>query len=358
MILLAPGPRLDRTCPQCHLRQKRRIRRAAKQRSRLNLLLQVISIMVLVLFATLVVSSSDEEYNGHDDDDDHHDYLAEILEEERRLEEEHAKLETEAKEFHAMKARQSSAGGSFSGQQQQNGSGDSGRGNPKIKPGGGKSAKNTMPKGAAAKDFSTLEDQLRQKEAAAAARKASEEEKKQAQLAEQHRLQREAQFEADLAKMNEEQRKAAKKQKRADAKIVRRILNASRLGKHYSVLGLRNWEIKIGPLVLMKVTSKDIKKAYRNLARSVHPDKNKDGRAEEAFDALEKSAAVLSDDELRTEYDRKIKTIRRKRRRETVQLVMDVSDIIFGNIALVVHLFKRMVGPFSVPLFVIGALII
>lgn len=270
------------------------------------------------------------------------DLLAEILAEEQRLDDEHSRLEEEAREFEKMKAGTHPSG--------------SERGNQKMKP-GKKGPRNAMPAGAGI-DFSHLEEELRKKEAAAAARKAADEEKVAQEVAEQHRIERERQFEADLAKMNVEQQKAARRQKKIDARVVRDVLKASKGGKLYAVLGLRNWEMKVGPLKLLKVTTRDIKKAYRNRARAVHPDKNRDGRAEEAFDALEKSAAVLTDAELRADYDRRARVSRQKQRKKKVQFVMDSVGTGRRYVMMVVGVAQRVVGPFSTPILVLGALIV
>ena len=59
-------------------------------------------------------------------------------------------------------------------------------------------------------------------------------------------------------------------------------------------------------LNLKKTASKnEIKKAYRNLAKQMHPDKNKDDpKASDKFADLSAAYEILSDDEKRKLYDR------------------------------------------------------
>ncbi|CAN8328560.1 unnamed protein product [Cochlearia groenlandica] len=61
----------------------------------------------------------------------------------------------------------------------------------------------------------------------------------------------------------------------------------------YSVLG-----------VSKTATKADIKSAYRKLARSYHPDVNKDAGAEDKFKEISNAYEILSDDEKRSLYDR------------------------------------------------------
>mmetsp|Transcript_1274 Transcript_1274/g.3003 ORF Transcript_1274/g.3003 Transcript_1274/m.3003 type:complete len:335 (-) Transcript_1274:30-1034(-) len=296
--------------------------------------------------------------NGLEDDD----FLAEILAEEARQEEEHARMEAEAREFEAMKARQPSGG---------TGTGAGAGGKPKM--GGGKMNSKMgggggMPKGAGNTNFQKMEDELKKQEAANASKKAAQEEEEASQAAEKIRLKREAAFEAELKKMNEEQQKKAKKQKAIDAKVVQRILKASKAGKHYAVLGIRNFEVQLGPFyvfnfslgpfLLFRVKTKEIKRVYRNLARTVHPDKNKDGRAEEAFHALETSAAVLTDEKKRGDYDKKIISARRRRNKYALESVLGASERVWSQTLSTVRVTKKVLGPFSTPILVVSALIV
>src|SRR3989338_6245065 len=50
-------------------------------------------------------------------------------------------------------------------------------------------------------------------------------------------------------------------------------------------------------------TKEEIKKAYKNLAKKYHPDLNKDSGAADKFKEINEAAAVLADDEKRTQYD-------------------------------------------------------
>ena len=275
------------------------------------------------------------------------DFLAEILAEQAREDEELAGMEAEVREYEAMKARQSYAGGG----------GMPGGGGPKInKMGGG------------ATNFAKLEDDLKKKEAENAKKKAAQEEEKASQEAERIRMKREAAFEAELKKMNDEQRKKAQRQKARDAKVVKRLLKAHKAGMHYAVLGIRNLELQLGPFyffnfslgpwTIFRVKTKEIKRVYRNLARTVHPDKNRDGRAEEAFHALETSAEILTDEKKRSDYDKRIIATRRRRNKRAVESALGVSQLAWNRSLSSLRLAKRVLGPFSTPILVVTALII
>ena len=254
-------------------------------------------------------------------------------------------MEAEAREFDALKARQPSSGGNP----------NMNRGKPKMG-------------GAGGTNFSKMEEDLKRREAESASKRASQEEEMAAEKAEKIRQQREARFERELQKMNVEQRKKELAAKKRDAKVVQRILKCHKAGRHYAVLGIRNFEVQIGPyyifnftigpFALFRVKTKAIKRVYRNLARTVHPDKNRDGRAEEAFHALESSAAILTDDKQRSDYDKRLNSARRRRRKYAMDKVSDVSSVAWNRSAQTIRVAKKFLGPFSTPILVIGALII
>lgn len=95
----------------------------------------------------------------------------------------------------------------------------------------------------------------------------------------------------DLPENSEERQKA--NQKIQEAQVA---LKQSKEKNYYKILG-----------VSRTATSKEIKKAYRELALKYHPDKNTGDSKEEAekmFHDIGEAYEVLSDDELRAKYDR------------------------------------------------------
>ena len=72
-------------------------------------------------------------------------------------------------------------------------------------------------------------------------------------------------------------------------------LKQSKEKNYYKILGLAR-----------SATDKEIKKAYRDLARTWHPDKNPDNveEAEKMFQDIGEAYEVLSDNDLKARYDR------------------------------------------------------
>lgn len=185
---------------------------------------------------------------------------------------------------------------------------------------------------------------------------------------EQVRMQREAEFEAELQKMNDVQKKQAMKQKKQDSKMIRRILKASSLNKHYAVLGLKNMEFNVGPYQLFgqvlgpwrifQITPRHVKVAYRSRSKAAHPDKNKDDRATEAFIAVEGAAAILLDESSKLEYDKVMRIEQENQRKLMMAAVKLVASTIKAYLNKMWWVFRRLVGPFAYPIVVLTALIV
>jgi hypothetical protein len=129
--------------------------------------------------------------------------------------------------------------------------------------------------------------QLEQEEERLQRREELKREQEQLQKEEEERIrkqrqrEREEAFEAELQQMSAEKQKAAKRQKRKDTRIVKRVLKAFQHERYYAVLGLRNWEISIPSTTipipkasftlpgfrLFHVSAAKIKKAYREKVR-------------------------------------------------------------------------------------------
>lgn len=73
------------------------------------------------------------------------------------------------------------------------------------------------------------------------------------------------------------------------AQLMRAVLRAE---THYTVLSLPR-----------TASEEEVRKAFRKLARKLHPDKNGEALAEESFKRLQEAHAVLSDPRKRRTYD-------------------------------------------------------
>ncbi|CAJ1959098.1 unnamed protein product [Cylindrotheca closterium] len=192
---------------------------------------------------------------------------------------------------------------------------------------------------------------------------------------------RERSFQKELARLDEEQRKKALKQKKKDTKLVKTILKwsqqssipdpktgAIQVPDFYKILGLRNWnlylpakKIEAGPIkftfpgvTLKKTSQKDIRKAFRLRTKMVHPDKNKDGFAHEAFLAVEHAASVLSDETSRKQYDLQLQAWQKAHWEQQQEVVMRVWRTIRNTMKAI----SSVLGPFATPIFILTALII
>jgi DnaJ domain len=185
--------------------------------------------------------------------------------------------------------------------------------------------------------------------------------------------QRERQFQAELDRMNEEQRKAALRSKRKDKRRVHAVLKAAKNDDLYGVLGLRNWNISIPgwrislpgatwgftipPVTIKETTEKDIRRQFRTMSKLVHPDKNRDGRATEAFIAVEAASAVLSDPTQRALYDEERKQRRAKQLDSGKQLVSSTVHSTWKVSGQIIKTTHTMLGPFATPVFIIAFLV-
>ena len=112
-----------------------------------------------------------------------------------------------------------------------------------------------------------------------------------------------------------------------------------------------NTSFTLGPYRILHNPTRDIKRIYCNLAKSDHPNKNCDGRAVEAFHALEASAAIVTNDKLRAEYDRRIVAIRRRRGERIKRSIVHVCTLGCKKSVVSYQLTKRNLGPFMSPIF-------
>ena len=181
---------------------------------------------------------------------------------------------------------------------------------------------------------------------------------------------REEEFVLELERLESRRaRRRALREKRADARTVRSILSAA--GRrpepsHYAVLGM-GWWIRmvggggwyLGPLrIVPGITTRTVRRAYRTRSRQVHPDKNRDGRAEEAFRALEDSLDVLADDGRRRSYDLRVVERRRRRAGQVWGTARDALGMGSGAALGTFRAARRVLGPVATPLFVLGALMV
>ncbi|GMH78171.1 hypothetical protein TL16_g07699 [Triparma laevis f. inornata] len=123
--------------------------------------------------------------------------------------------------------------------------------------------------------------------------------------------------------MKKTERNEAIKRRKSDKKIIDRLLKSK---THYQTLNLNPKWYEFWKKEGSNVSVKQVKKAYRNLSKRIHPDKNKDVRAEDAFDMLQEANEVLSDAESKKAYDRKLELTKRSNREVRNAPNFDISD--------------------------------
>ena len=187
---------------------------------------------------------------------------------------------------------------------------------------------------------------------------------------------RERKFENELDNIrDEEQRKLALKQKKKDGRQVRSVLKAAKRNNLYAVMGIHNhfslktqpYPINIAGVAKFTIpgitfwkgpTEQQIKKQFRKRAIQIHPDKNKDGRAEEAFVAVQNAASILSDPKLRQQYDAERKLARSEQWNTSKTLASKALVSVWAVLRKMLGVCQKLLGPFFVPVMIIGALII
>lgn len=198
-------------------------------------------------------------------------------------------------------------------------------------------------------------------------RRKLEEEQQQKRLAQEtaHRraLEREAEVERQVQKLSLEEQKKARQKKQKDATLVSNVLKAFKRGDYYSVLGLgkkywiRQWLpewMRRGRYEWWEISLGDIKKAYRFMATRIHPDKNMDGRAEEAFVALDEAYDCLANPLQRQEYDGLLsERVREQWQRQTAQ-VQKIWTGLQVLVRQVKGVIRKVLGPFAMPLMILG----
>jgi hypothetical protein len=191
---------------------------------------------------------------------------------------------------------------------------------------------------------------------------------------------RERQFQIELDRMDKEQQKMALQQKKRDHRNVQTVLRAAQRNDLYGILGMRHWNLKLPPryiklpfgsndnnhnfqftipgITIKETTDQDIRKHFRIQARQLHPDKNKDGRAQEAFYALEMAAAILSDPNQRQVYDQELQRRRQELIAANKQLVVAASRRMWTLSNHTVKTARTLLGPFFTSVMILLAIVI
>jgi DnaJ domain len=211
---------------------------------------------------------------------------------------------------------------------------------------------------------------------------ADEAARQQHRLREQVQKEREEAFAKEVARLKEDKAaiQALMQQKKRDAKIVHRVLKAFHSGNYYAVLGIRRTLLSLGlnPIRIPKrsiplipnyftlnipefeffggVSEQSIKKAYRDMAKRVHPDKNRDPRTVEAFHMVEEAAAMLLDPGRRAEYDRQWQEQQRVRRMKIQNCIVHGFEASTRVAGTIVGTGRKVLGPFTVPVVILVAL--
>jgi hypothetical protein len=241
-------------------------------------------------------------------------------------------------------------------------------------------------------DYQAYQEKLERRAQEEELRLATEKERLEKQELLRIQQEREAAFERELQMAATEQhKKKLQQQRRKDHALVRQVRRAAQRGDLYRVLGLRNWQFQMGgwcwnipwffwprklrnekkndkknSKCLVKfptwrvfgISSQDIRRAYRARALLVHPDKNRDARAQEAFVAVEEAAGVLTNEATRKDYDAMVTKDRKERLVQWQHRVQQLVHVVSGNVRRILKVMRTVLGPFTVPILVLGGILI
>ncbi|GMH69174.1 hypothetical protein TrST_g2298 [Triparma strigata] len=209
---------------------------------------------------------------------------------------------------------------------------------------------------------SAMEQELERARLASEARKRSasaeaarkEDEEKEAMRA-GRRLKREAAWEQELKAMKKNERQEAIRRRKNDKKVIDKVLKSK---SAYETLSLKPKWYEVWKKEGVGVSVKQVKKAYRNMAKRIHPDKNKDSRAEDAFDMLQEAYEILSVPESKKAYDRKLNLQKQSTREDQLSNAQDMAVNAFERSRLMTKIVSTLLGPFAPSFFMLCALII
>jgi len=185
---------------------------------------------------------------------------------------------------------------------------------------------------------------------------------------EENQRKREALYLKELNKLDKKQRKILQYKRKEDDRNCNTIINAGLQKNWYKVLGLeysfsrRLWNAFLS-FVLRNgsssnynhITTPQIKKSYRNLSKSIHPDKNKSPLAENAFALLQTANEILTDTDLRRKYDVKIEVYEVNRNHAISESLGRGAAVVWGVFGGMVGV---LVGPVGRILVVLGVLVL
>jgi len=201
--------------------------------------------------------------------------------------------------------------------------------------------------------FQEMEDELKNHSSQQQHKKETAEAAELERNREAVREQRERKYQAEFAKLSKEQQKKIKAVRQKDAKIVKRILKKAASEDLYGVLNVKQHWWNIRP-----ISDKQIKKAYRTLAKTVHPDKNKDSRAEEAFAEVQRANEILGDGKSRREFDVTREQLRKERNEDILEKSSEAVELASRKTRLFYGIVSTFLGPFLLPAVLLSVLIV